>query len=105
MLTKASCLRRTRLPLLKHRPDIDLVGEASFRLGVQIPVRLRDVIRIDLGLHTILVDTTERFSLFTYFWWHVFEPFLSTSYIYHAVDDCMRNMNALWSKFSSNAEG
>lgn len=49
-LALASHRLTASLPFLNVRSDVNLVREATLALHVQGPVRLRDIIRIDLGL-------------------------------------------------------
>jgi hypothetical protein len=41
---------RHNLPLLKRRPNINLISKAALTLRMQIPISLRNIVRIDLSL-------------------------------------------------------
>ena len=70
-----------RLPLLKRRPNINIISKATLTLRMQIPVSLRNIIWVDLGLrcnvNSIVVPA-----------WNINRP----------IDNCVCDMDALRSE-------
>lgn len=77
--TKRRTQETQHLELLDERPRVQLLREVAPGLRVQIPVALRDGVRVDLAAGPAAVDV-ER---------------LGARDVYHAVDDDVRHVHAL----------
>ena len=86
--TLAISTSKVPLPLLQHWPHINLINPSPTPLRVQPPINLRD----------ILTPNTRLLWLPLYI-------FLRKLDVYYAVNDCVRDVHTLRTKFLREARG
>lgn len=102
------------LPLLQHRPNVNLVRERRLWLRVQVPIRIRYLCSrrqlphtqdyyAHCSRHLRGSYNTYTFSTNLSLWRHILQPLLGPRDINDPVNNSMRNMNTLWSEFASDA--
>lgn len=76
------------LPLLQHRPQINLISPSPAPLRMQPPVNLGNLLAVNTRLSRL-----------------PFDPFLGELDVDHAVDDRVRDVHALRAELFGEADG